>query len=262
MPSPIAQFLGRARPPRRRRVALTDKYEGIYAIGDIHGRLDLLLAMEQAIVADASRFSGPKLLVMLGDYVDRGPSSRQVIEHLMKAPPAGIERICLAGNHEEVMADFVRAPSADHEWLVSGGIETLFSYGINPHELELAFATPGKLKPVVTRAIPKAHLDFINGLPALLTLPRYTFEHAGIRPGTPMDEQRDEDLLWIRYDFLDCTDDYGSLVVHGHTPGAAATIAANRIGLDTGAFATGLLSAVALSLDAPPRIIEARLKKP
>jgi serine/threonine protein phosphatase 1 len=258
MSSFISQLLGRQKP-RRPRLTMPDDFVAIYAIGDVHGRYDLLTMLERTIVGESARFHGPKLLVMLGDYVDRGPQSAEVIEHLMAPPPEGFIRICLAGNHEEVMGEFLRHPQANTDWLEFGGTETLRSYGIAPQDLEDALRSTPRLRKLLA-AVPQSHRDFIEGLGGMLVLPGLTFVHAGIRPGVMIEEQEDSDLLWIRYDFIDSDEDFGTVVVHGHTPVIAAEIRANRIAIDTGAFATGILSGVALR-PGPPRIIEARIAR-
>jgi serine/threonine protein phosphatase 1 len=243
----LAQFLNRPGATRsRQRIVDTGDHAAIYAIGDVHGRLDLLLRLEDAIVADAADRPGRKLIVMLGDYVDRGPSSAQVLDHLMAPPAAGFARVCLAGNHEEMMLDFVRRPSSDADWLAYGGIETLMSYGLDRDEILLGMRSAAGLRRLAA-AIPQHHLDFVRGLPGMLTVPGYIFVHAGVRPGVAMEAQRDEDLFWIRHEFIGSEADFGGVVVHGHTPMRSAEITPNRIGIDTGAFATGVLTAAAIS---------------
>ena len=257
----LAQLLKPQKPPsrlRRSRLTLGDDFDAVYAVGDVHGRLDLLLRMEEMIRADAAGVPGKKLLVMLGDYVDRGPQSAQVLDHLIAPPPEGFTRICLAGNHEQMMIEFVRQPTVQSDWLQYGGVDTLISYGVTMTELEAAVGTPHRLRQLVDRAIPRVHLNFVETLPSLLTMTRYTFVHAGIRPGVGLDAQEDEDLLWIRHVFITSADDFGSVVVHGHTPIRSAEIRPNRISIDTGAFATGLLSGVKLK-PGDVRILEARL---
>lgn len=242
---------------RRSRLTLGDDFAAVYAVGDVHGRFDLLQRMETLIEADAAAIGGKKLLVMLGDYIDRGPQSGQVIDHLLAPPPDSFTRICLAGNHEQMLIEFMREPSAQHDWLQYGGVDTLMSYGVTMAELQEAAKTPRRLKRLVQAAIPAEHFNFIETLPSLLTMTGYTFAHAGIRPGIALESQEDEDLLWIRHVFIGSTEDFGSVVVHGHTPIRSAEIWPNRIAIDTGAFATGLLSAVKVKPEV--RILEARL---
>lgn len=247
MPPLLAQLLNSrgSRSPRR-RIVQTDDYAAVYAIGDVHGRLDLLLDLEDLIVGDAAETDGRKLIVMLGDYVDRGPQSAQVLDHLLAPPPNGFERVCLAGNHEEMMAEFLRRPTTDSDWLLYGGIDTLLSYGIAPDEVGLALQSRAGQR-VLADIVPDEHRRLIASLAGMLTLPGYIFVHAGIRPGRALDAQIDEDLLWIRHEFITSSVDFGAVVVHGHTPTGTPQVRPNRIGIDTGAFATGVLTAAAVS---------------
>lgn len=230
----------RAEPTPRPRIVAEHRPARLYAIGDIHGCLAELQALERLIVADAADVAGEKWIVTLGDYIDRGPASAQVLDHLLAPPPAGFRRICLAGNHEQMLLDFLVDPARNQPWLKYGGWETAHSYGL---------ATTGNA-PAVARIlaalIPKAHLDWLRGLPTTLAVPGFLFVHAGIRPGIPLDGQADIDLLWIRDPFLAAISPSNSIVVHGHTPGLAPVITPYRIDIDTTAFATGRLTALRL----------------
>ena len=171
----------------------------IYAIGDIHGCRDQLVALEAAIAADAAGLDGDAWLVTLGDVVDRGPASAQVVDHVRGPAPAGLKRINLMGNHEAMMLDFLERPRAGASWLESGGFETLASYGI-PHDklMSLTTRTAGQL---VESYVPAEHVEYLRGLPVLVETPRAIFVHAGLRPGVRVEAQRLDDLIWYRDGF-------------------------------------------------------------
>lgn len=232
------------------RLALADPGI-IYAVGDVHGCLAPLLALEQQIVADAAQFAGPHTIVMLGDYVDRGPQSAQVLDHLLEPPPPGFRRICLVGNHEAEMLSVLRG-GRSASWLEFGGRETLRSYGIADDRLRGA-----GLSRVMEAHIPDEHVAFLESLPALLETPGYVFVHAGLRPGIAVASQLFEDLIWYRDDFAETYASLGSTVVHGHTIREQVLVTPGRIALDTGAFATSRLSAIRLAPGLPPLVLEA-----
>ena len=212
----------------------------LYIIGDIHGRLDLLDQMIDRIGRDAQHFGGTNLTVTLGDYVDRGPDSRGVINRLLNNPFPG-DYIALKGNHEALFEKFLKEPDIGNYWRQLGGLQTLHSFGIAVRPLMMS----KKFEEVAEqlRSVLSAdQLNFIKSLKNSLTVDRFFLCHAGVRPGVPLDRQREEDLLWIRHDFL-CSDvDFGKIVVHGHTPIERPEFRPNRINIDTGAFATGRLT--------------------
>jgi serine/threonine protein phosphatase 1 len=224
--------------------------EAIYAIGDVHGCLDALRELERIIEADAVQFPGAKVIVMLGDYVDRGPSSAMVIAHLLGDPPAGFSRIALAGNHEEMMLNALKG-SDERDWLALGGTETLRSYGIDPDLF--ASASRRTRRDIVSSHFPVDHFDFIENLALSLQVHQTVFVHAGIRRGIPVDQQDRADLLWMRPGAHQEPAD-GLLVVHGHTPVQDVQVRSESIAVDTGAFATGRLSAVRLAPNLAPKI--------
>lgn len=233
----------------RTRLSLGDQADHavIYAIGDVHGCHAALLDAEARILDDAAASDGRKLLVMLGDYIDRGPNSRQVIEHLLMPPPAGFERVALCGNHDDLFYRFLLDPAAHLSWLQLGGRETLFSYGIDAsHSLEQPRGLE-RLAALTREAVPQHHVDFLRSLPSLLTIGPIVFVHAGLRPGLPLDEQSDEDLLWIREPFLSRGPELPVLVVHGHTPAPQVSHGKGRICIDTAAFATGHLAVLKIA---------------
>lgn len=222
----------------------------VYAVGDIHGRLDLLNRMLALIRADAEDIDvDRRTIVFLGDYVDRGPESKGVIDRLLAGPPEGFEQVCLMGNHESWLLDFLVDCRAGAGWIANGGGATLESYGA-PVSRGLGFGLGlGRLesaRSAFVQAMPEAHRAFLSGLELMWRSGDYAFVHAGVRPGLALDDQDPQDLLWIRRDFLEAEDDFGAVVVHGHTIVDAPDERANRIGLDTGAFATGRLTCLAL----------------
>lgn len=213
----------------------------IYAIGDIHGRADLLRIMLEKIGIDRQQRPVERpILLFIGDYVDRGPSSREVIDILLKCRDAG-ESIFLKGNHETFITRFLKEPAVLSDWRQCGGLETLLSYGLkpsfSPDEGERA-----KLSEELAAAMSIDQLAFLNSLPLSFQCGDFLFVHAGIRPGIPLADQVEEDLLWIREDFLGSEAAFGVFVVHGHTPVREPEMRSNRINIDTGAFATGRLT--------------------
>jgi calcineurin-like phosphoesterase family protein len=229
---------------KRARLRLDTEGTVIYAVGDVHGCLDQLLALEEAIVADAHSLPGRKLIIMLGDYVDRGPASAQVIDHLIAPPPAGFERICLAGNHDILMLDYLEGRASLGEWLQLGAGPTLRSYGIDRERLARIYGSARQVDEMIRSAIPGTHGAFLRSLPILVDAKRFIFVHAGIRPERPLDQQSDHDLVLIRSDFYESAHLLKRYVVHGHTPVSEAKLENKRINLDTGACFSGRLTAV------------------
>jgi serine/threonine protein phosphatase 1 len=232
--------------PRVIRLSAGERPPLLYAIGDIHGCLDPLLTLEARIVADAQGAAGEKWLVYLGDYIDRGPKSAQVIDHLTAAPPPGFRRICLRGNHEAVMLAALEDAVALDDWLVLGGDATLLSYGVSAQQIE-ALRRGGRATSrlnLIRAYIPEEHIGFLRDLVAMVSLPGYVFVHAGLRPGVAIMEQDADDMIWIRGEFLDAMHDFGAVVVHGHTIAPEPELLAGRIGIDTGCFMTGRLTAL------------------
>lgn len=221
----------------------------IYAIGDIHGCLDELLALEALILSDSTAPDGKKLIVTLGDYIDRGPNSAGVIDHLLRPLPEGFSRVALAGNHEEILLNAISGTGYD-AWLQFGGVETLRSYGIDPDVFRSARSQ--QRQTLLQSHIPEHHLAFLNELAVSLQVEHTVFVHAGIRRDRPMYRQEKSDMLWIRSEFLEADATDGLTVVHGHTPVEQAEVRPGRIGIDTGAYATGRLTAVRLIPDIEP----------
>ncbi|MGH6827647.1 MAG: metallophosphoesterase family protein [Rhizomicrobium sp.] len=221
----------------------------IYAIGDIHGCDDALKALQREITRDAAPYPGTKLIVYLGDYVDRGPNSREVIERLMHKVPAGFAARYVKGNHDAAVLDFLEDAEIYRLWRHVGAAETLASYGVRPP----LFAGREKLEQArraFSEAFPRSHLDFLKSLELMVLIGEYAFVHAGIRPGVALEQQRADDLLWIRNEFLEWNAPHPKIVVHGHSPVPVPLIRHNRICVDTSAYLTGILSCAVLEGDA------------
>ncbi|HYC95260.1 MAG TPA: metallophosphoesterase [Sphingomicrobium sp.] len=220
-----------------------------YAVGDVHGRLDLLDNLLAQIEQDVARRPARRnLLVMLGDLIDRGPDSCGVVERMRTYRHDSIKPYFLAGNHEEVLLRILAGERGVlANWLQFGGAECLMSYGCDPAELDIkneraALAT-------VSRVIPPEHARFLAGFADTLSFGDYLFVHAGIRPGVDLSLQTQVDLRWIRSPFLETDSDHGVVVVHGHSINPKVEERPNRIGIDTGAYRTGVLTALALEGD-------------
>jgi len=223
----------------------------LYAVGDIHGRRDLLQAMLGRIEVDArnSRQSKRRTLVFLGDYVDRGPDSRGVVETLIGGLPQGFETHFLKGNHEAILLNFLDDPWTLDHWLMNGCEATMRSYGVDTDRLVSLRAPPDLWGQALQEALPKAHLAFYRSLKLSVTFGDYLFVHAGVNPGAPLEAQTEADLIWIRDPFLRHAEPFGKIVVHGHTPGKEPVTRSNRIGIDTGACFSGRLTALRLEGD-------------
>ena len=218
----------------------------IYAIGDVHGRADLLERLRTAIVEDAG--SHPverKVVVYLGDYVDRGSDSRGVVDLLAKEALPGFESVFLKGNHEDSMLQFLTDPAIAPAWMAYGGEATLYSYGVRPPDARRVEDILAAQKAFIA-ALPPEHLDFLKWLKLVHIEGGYAFVHAGFRANVPIELQDPQDMMWIRNEFLDSHADFGKVAVHGHTITEVPEIRANRIGIDTGAFATGTLTCLVL----------------
>lgn len=217
-----------------------------YVVGDVHGRLDLLDQLLEKIHSDiAEREPLETLLVFLGDLIDRGSSSKQVVERLRTYQHDGVRTIFLLGNHEEVLLRILEGDaSLIPSWLRFGGANSLQSYGIDP--LLLAALPDDAAIAKVRRAVPREHVEFLKSFVDTCRFGDYLFVHAGVRPGIPVEEQRQTDLRWIREPFLSDETAHGFTVVHGHSISLQIEERKNRIGIDTGAFATGVLTALGI----------------
>jgi len=218
----------------------------VYAIGDIHGRLDLLDHLLATIESDdANRGFAETTLILLGDLVDRGPQSRGVIERAMELARSARRVRFISGNHEEI---FLRSIDGDRKAVALfasiGGLETMTSYGVAADEfLQGDF---GDLTALIRCKVPAEHRAFLASFEDFIEIGDYLFVHAGIRPGTPIEQQRTSDMRWIRNEFLSYSGDHGTIVVHGHSIREEIDERPNRIGIDTGAYRTDKLTALAL----------------
>jgi serine/threonine protein phosphatase 1 len=235
----------------------------VYAIGDIHGRMDVLgpLVREIAIDAAATNPVDRPLLVLLGDYVDRGPESRQVVDLILRLQADSFFEVApLKGNHEEALLQFLDDPEFAPTWVEHGGGATLASYGVQPAATRSAPEAWLPVRDAFDKALSAAHRRFYQQLELVRVVGDYAFVHAGVRPGVPLEEQTERDMLWIRYDFLDDRGPFGKVIVHGHTPAEEPQMLKHRLGLDTGAYATGVLTAARLYGD-EQRTIQSRVQR-
>jgi serine/threonine protein phosphatase 1 len=221
----------------------------VYAIGDIHGCLDRLKLLQQKILDDKE--SAPEIrfvLVYVGDYVDRGPDSREVIDHLLNTPLPGLETIHLKGNHEEFMQRFFEGDlEVGGGWIANGGREALISYGVNVDTKWPDFSELKALQSQFAATAPAAHIAFLHALGYSHVEGGYAFVHAGVAPGVAFADQDPHDLMWIREEFIKSNDIHDYVIVHGHTPSRKIENKANRVNVDTGAVYGGPLTAVVLS---------------
>lgn len=219
----------------------------VYAIGDVHGRLDLLLELEAMIRADLAKAAPARsVAVYLGDYVDRGPESRAVLDHLLDRPLPVDEVVHLLGNHEDAMRRFLDDLWVGESWMGFGGRETLESYGVSPDRRLPAMKWMKAAQIAFAHALPARHRSFLEDLRLWHVEGGYLFVHAGVRPGVSLDRQDRETLIWIRHEFLESDADHGRVVVHGHSIREVPEIRPNRIGIDTGACFSGRLTALVL----------------
>jgi serine/threonine protein phosphatase 1 len=232
-------------PRRDRRPAGPRGYRA-YAVGDIHGRIDLLEQLLAKIHANLQQQPAAKtLLVFVGDLIDRGPSSAQVIERLRCYRRDGIKPVFLLGNHEEVLLRIIHGDSSVVDsWLKFGGLQCLQSYGVTLARIRGRSAD--QVTELVQATVPREHVEFLESFSDSCRFGDYLFVHAGIRPGVAVEHQSQADLRWIREPFLFDETDHGFVVVHGHTISEEVEERPNRIGIDTGAYRSGVLTALAI----------------
>lgn len=228
----------------------------LYVVGDIHGRKDLTDELHRLIDQDATSLGLQPHVVYLGDLVDRGPASAQLLDMATGPAPRGWSQQFLAGNHELMMLGFLKKPKANLAWLDFGGTETLFSYGLKASEIEHIRRDPARSASLLKSYVPEEHIAFLEGLDTGLAYPGLLLVHAGIRPGTPIAEQSDLDLTRIKGEFLDSDVDHGMIVIHGHSIVKFPEVLPNRIAIDTGAYATGVLTALRLAPGQRPAFLQ------
>ena len=222
----------------------------IYAIGDVHGQFEMLQDVHASIEADAAREKIQDYhIVHVGDLTDRGPRSAEVVEYLASAIAKGAPYTVLKGNHDRMFTTFMDDPHGrdpilrrEYTWLsgVLGGVETRTSYGVDVQ----AAADVDAIHREALLKVPDEHLAFLKGLPSSYQTEHFFMVHAGIRPGVPLDDQVEDDLIWIRAEFLQSLKQHPKVVIHGHTPEDEVVHYGNRIGIDTGAAYGGPLSVV------------------
>jgi serine/threonine protein phosphatase 1 len=218
----------------------------IYAVGDIHGSLDLLDRLQERIVADlASRPAENPIIIYLGDFIDRGEASRQVLDRLLHPGNDLPQARHLRGNHEQMLLDCLSEPGRSASWRANGGGECLLSYGVEPLLLR-GYADSAEIIERFSELLPQEHLEFLTQLPLSFVAGDFFFCHAGVRPGVDLARQSARDLLWIRDEFLSSRADFGKVVVHGHTPVPQPELLPNRINVDTGACFAGRLTAAVI----------------
>lgn len=239
----LSRFFG-SKPP----VSSVPHGRLIYAIGDVHGRADVLADLLATVKKDAEGLgASERELIFLGDYVDRGPDSRGVIEQILALDgEPGVSVLALKGNHEEAMLEFMKDASFGPVWAQHGGGATLRSYGVEPPANRMDDTQWQRAQGELAAAMPAEHKRFLEGLTTHCKRGDYVFVHAGIRPGVPLEEQTERDMLWIRREFLEHGKPLGHVVVHGHTPESQPFAGPHRIGVDTGAYYSGRLTAVRL----------------
>jgi serine/threonine protein phosphatase 1 len=221
----------------------------IYVVGDIHGRLDLLKGVHDDIDADKRKGHAQTVEIYLGDYIDRGPQSAEVISTLI-ARANGTYAVFLRGNHEQLLLDFLAGEQSLLQWKGIGVVPTLLSYGV-PASLLSGDVPEDRIRDALAERIPKEHFDFLVDTGSYCAVDSYLMVHAGIRPGVKLENQSADDLFQIREEFLEYEGDFGFIVVHGHTPVMEPEFRPNRINIDTGAFATSRLTCLKIGADGP-----------
>ena len=232
---------------REKRTYKAPENTRIYAVGDIHGRVDLLENLHNLIEADSGPFQARrKVVIYLGDYIDRGPSSRELLDFIIGSPLKDFESVYLKGNHEDLLLRFLDDEKFGPNWVVIGGDATLESYDAAKGLWSRGQGDFTAIQEKFFAELPNTHLKFFQNLSPFHIEGDYLFVHAGIRPDRAIKDQAEEDLIWIRGDFLDSVVDHGYLIVHGHNITKKPAIKSNRIGIDTGAYATGRLTCLVL----------------
>jgi len=221
----------------------------IYTIGDIHGRADLLQQLHTTIENDAASYTGKKQLIYLGDYIDRGENSKQVIDLLLEHPLPDFDKIYLRGNHEQTMLDFLAEPEVGKSWFIYGGLATLVSYKVTVKKLPTKKEDFGDIQRQLKERVPHSHIHFMENTGISYEAGSYYFVHAGIKPEQTLEHQQPEDQLWICDNFVSYTKPHEKIIIHGHTITDEPDARPNRIGIDTGAYITGKLTCLILEND-------------
>lgn len=249
------------RPDPARILTLAQMPEAVYAVGDVHGCRTLYRELEARISADAAGLglSGPALVVLLGDVIDRGPDSAGMVDDLLSDPPDGMQRLVLRGNHEEMMLRFLSDPEGARRWLDFGGIDTLASYGAHLDPEAGQAVSASRLRTMAQAAVPSEHAAFLQSLPYGLAVGPYFLCHAGIDPARALRDQDPRDLVWGPPERVDDAppDPARPVIVHGHVIVPRVQITARRINVDTGAYQGGALSAVRLCPGKEPFLLSA-----
>ena len=248
----IGKLFRRRGPAPASRRAATPPDTVIWAVGDVHGRLDLLKPLVEAVLADlATATAARRVLVFLGDYIDRGPDSRGVLDLLIRLKSqVGIETRFLRGNHEDRMEAFMTQADLGPGWCDYGGREALMSWGVTPPMLKTDAVGWAGACEALNAAVTPDQRAFLRDQESGLVIGDYFFAHAGARPGVPLARQDPQDLMWMRGAFLDHPAPFEQVVVHGHTPSETVHADHRRIGIDTGGYATGVLTALRLEGEA------------
>ncbi|WEZ85299.1 metallophosphoesterase family protein (plasmid) [Rhizobium sp. 32-5/1] len=228
--------------PPRKRINLVTTPGPIYAVGDIHGCFGELLGAEARIRDDARTAGYRATIIYLGDFVDRGERSARVLEHLSRPPQDDLIRLAVCGNHDDAFLRFLRDGAGGEHWLHFGGVATLQSYGVNAQDVLKSIGGMEALVAAAREAVPQHHVDFLQDLPVALSIGKYLFVHAGIRPGQVLENQTDDDLMWIREPFLSEGPMLPLTVIHGHTIVPEPVFGTRRIGIDTACYSTGVLT--------------------
>jgi serine/threonine protein phosphatase 1 len=226
--------------------AFSTEGELIYAVGDIHGRYDLLKAALAGVARDSAEQARGRLptLIFLGDYIDRGPDSAKVVQALVWLQRRGQFALrLLKGNHEQGLLAFLEDPERNAVWLGFGGAQTLAAYGVTPPEAGAGPEALARARDALLDQMPASHLQLLGELELMAVVGDYAFVHAGVRPDRALASQTEAELLWIRRGFVDAPGPFEKVIVHGHTwLGDQPQVSEHRIGLDTGAYATGVLT--------------------
>ena len=243
----VLRFLRRRRPAVGGAPPSVPPGTRVYAVGDVHGEIGALVRLVAMVREDAAGAPAERrVLVFLGDYVDRGLGSRQVIDFLLDDPAPGFETVFLKGNHDAAVLAFLEDAAVGPDWLGVGGQATLLSYEVPLPPGPRSAAQLEGAREALARALPPEHRVFLEALSLFHVEGGYAFVHAGVRPGVALEDQQEQDLLWIRDGFIDDRSDHGRVVVHGHSVTDRPEILPNRIGIDTGAYATGRLTCLVL----------------